>query len=305
MRRIAYFGSGEFSKDVLNGLLNYCDVDLVITKSDKEKGRGRVLLPTPVKELAVSRGIEVIDNENIKSIEFIDFLRSKDFDLFIVCDYGKIIPRDVFEIPRMRTVGIHPSLLPLYRGASPIQYALLNNEKITGTTVFYINEYMDAGDILIQKSIEISEDDDYFSLSEKLVNLSVDAIVEFLNDSSIKPIPQDESKATFTKIITKEDGRIDWSRDGRYIFGQIRAFVHWPKAFCFYKGKMVKILKARFLEIEVGGVFGEVVEVGKTIKVKTGKGVIEILEVLPENSKQMDARSFVNGYRVKVGDRFE
>ncbi|MFN4245764.1 MAG: methionyl-tRNA formyltransferase [Brevinematia bacterium] len=308
MKKVCYFGSGEFSKKVLNELINISSdykIDFVVTKSDKEKGRGRVLSPTPVKELAISKGIEFIDNENIRSGEFVDFINSKNFDLFIVCDYGKIIPKDVFSIPPMGTIGIHPSLLPLYRGPSPIHYVLINGEKVTGTTLFYINEMMDAGDILIQKEIEISEDDDYVLLSDKLAKLSVEAVLEFYSNPNVAPVPQDGSRATFTKMISKEDARIDWGRDGRYILGQIRAFVQWPKAYCFYKGKMIKILKAKYKDIDVDAFDGQVINVGKSIEVKAGKGVVEILSLLPENSKIMDAISFVNGYRVKVGDRFE
>ncbi|MEN2997761.1 MAG: methionyl-tRNA formyltransferase [Brevinematia bacterium] len=308
MKKVCYFGSGEFSKAVLEGLLHIsCDykIDFVVTKSDKEKGRGRVLSPTPVKELAISNSIEFTDNENIRSQEFFNLLSSKGFDLFIVCDYGKIIPREIFEMPPMKTVGIHPSLLPKYRGPSPIHFALLNCDKVTGTTIFYINEKMDAGEILLQKEVEIDEDDDYSSLKRKLTELSIELIARFFENPNITPVPQEDSLATFTKIIRKEDSRIDWSKEARHIFGQVRAFVEWPKAYCFYKGRMVKILKARYSEEETSGDFGEVIRLGDRIGIKTGRGVLEVEKLLPENSKVMDAKSFVNGYRVKVGDKFE
>ncbi len=308
MKKVCYFGSGEFSKEVLEGLLSReseYSIELIVTKSDKEKGRGKVLSPTPVKELAISKGVDFIDNENIKSVEFINFIKSKGFDLFIVCDYGKMIPREVFEIPPMKSIGVHPSLLPCYRGPSPIHFALLNSDKVTGTTVFYINEKMDAGEILVQKEIIIDEDDDYISLSKKLSLLSVDSIFEFYSNPNVIPLPQDERKATFTKMISKEDARIDWNKEGSYIVGQVKAFVHWPKAYCFYKGKMVKILKAKYKDIEVNGANGEVLSIREGINVKAGKGIVEILFLLPESSKAMDAVSFVNGYRVKVGDKFE
>lgn len=308
MKKICYFGSGEFSRVVLEGLLRSCykcSIEAVVTRSDKEKGRGRHLAPTPVKELALLEGIEVMDTEDIKSESFIEALKGKGFDLFIVCDYGKMVPKSVFELPPMKTIGVHPSVLPKYRGPSPIHFALLNCDNITGTTVFYVNERMDAGDILIQREVIIEDTDDYFSLSQKLALASVEAIIEFLNTPGLTPIPQDESKATFTKIITKEDARIDWSKDAKYIFGQVRAFVGWPKAYCWYKGKIVKILKVRYRDEELDGKFGEILDVSNTIKVKAGKGIVEVFEVLPESSKPMDARSFVNGYRVKVGDTFE
>lgn len=307
MKEVCYFGSGEFSKMVLEGILELKSeykISLVITKADKEKGRGKILTPTPVKELALSKEIEVVDNENIKSQEFVEFLKNRNFDLFIVCDYGKIIPKSVFEIPTMKTIGIHPSLLPKYRGASPIHFALLNCDETTGTTIFYINEKMDAGDILIQKEIKVSDEDNYTSLSKKLADLSVIAIMEFFKNPDIQPIKQDESIATFTKIITKEDARIDWTKSAKYIFGQIRAFVEWPKAYCYYKEKMVKILKAKYNLENPNVKTGEVVKIGQTIGIKTGEGILEVETLLPENSKPMDAKSFVNGYRVKVGDIF-
>ncbi|MCS7299725.1 MAG: methionyl-tRNA formyltransferase [Spirochaetia bacterium] len=306
--RICYFGSGEFSRMTLEEIVKFVGsslITLVITKSDKEKGRGRKLQPTPVKEFAIEKGIEVWDSEDIKSEGFINYLRSKGFDLFIVCDYGKIIPKSVFEIPRFRSIGVHPSLLPKYRGASPIHYALLNLDEITGTTIFYLNERMDAGDILIQKEISVDEDDNYTSLSKKLAILSAEAVVEFIENPDVKPRQQDESKATYTRMITKEDGRIDWAKEARYILGQVRAFVEWPKAYTFYKGKIIKILKARCLDEDRDGVIGGIVGIKGGIQVKTGKGILEIQQVLPESSKPMDAMSFVNGYRLKVGDTFE
>lgn len=310
MRKVCYFGSGEFSKAVLEGILEIKSdfkIELVITKPDKEKGRGRILTPTPVKEAALRNGIEVYDKNDIKSKEFTEMLKSKNFDLFIVCDYGKIIPKETFEIPPMKTVGIHPSLLPLYRGPSPIQYALLNLEEKTGTTIFLINEQMDAGEILLQREIKISEDDDYISLSKKLANLSVELIKEFFEKyKTITPIKQDESKATYSRIIQKEDGKIDWKLSAREINGKVKAFIEWPKAYCFYKGKMIKIIKTFYSTSNLGDKPGEVVEIkNNTIGVKTSNGILYIERLIPESSKEMDAKSFINGYRVKIGDVFE
>ncbi|MGC8766834.1 MAG: methionyl-tRNA formyltransferase [Brevinematia bacterium] len=310
MKKVCYFGSGEFSKKVLEGILNIKTdfvINMVITKPDKEKGRGRILTPTPVKETALQHNIEVYDKNDIKSKEFIDMLKEKNFDLFIVCDYGKIIPEEVFKIPKMKTIGIHPSLLPLYRGPSPIQYALLNSEDKTGTTIFLINEQMDAGDISLQREVKIEENDDYYSLSEKLAKLSIELIKEFFtNYEKITPIKQDETKATYSKIILKEDGKIDWSKSAKLINGKVKAFIEWPKAYCFYKGRMIKILKSSYSSKDTKGYFGEVVEINNNnLGIKTGNGILYIERLLPENSREMDAKSFVNGYRVKIGDVFE
>ncbi|MCX8028571.1 MAG: methionyl-tRNA formyltransferase [Brevinematales bacterium] len=306
--RIAYFGSGVFSRYVLEGILSssYGDsVKLIITKQDKHKGRGKILLPTPVKDLALSRGIDYVDNYDIKSREFVEFLKSGDFDVFLVCDYGKIIPRSVFEIPVRGSVGIHPSLLPSYRGPSPIHYAILNGDKKTGTTLFYINEIMDAGDIILQKEITIDDNDDYTSLSKKLSDLSVELVLDFLSMENINAIPQNESMASYTRMIEKKDGKIDWNESAEKIHCKVRAFIEWPKAYCFYKGMLIKVLKARYVGEDLEGEVGQIVRLGDTLGVKTGKGILEVEKLLPESSKAMDAKSFINGYRVKIGDKFE
>ncbi len=306
---ICYFGSGDFSRKFLETLLfllpKSINISLVVTKMDREKGRGKHLQPTPVKQLATSRNIPVYDNENIRSPDFYEFLKNKKHDVYVVCDYGKIIPENIFMIPKYKTLGIHPSLLPQYRGPSPIQTALLNRDRFTGTTVFLINKDMDAGDILVQEKLEITDSDDYITLSDKLVDISVKCLIEVLrNIDMITPIPQDHSKATFTKMITKEDGKIDWTRPATYIDGQVKAFVEWPRAYFKFENRIVKILSS-FVSPEKAGVPGTVVKIDNFIHVSTGENCLGIKHILPENSKPMDARSFVNGYRVKVGDIFE
>jgi methionyl-tRNA formyltransferase len=308
--KVCYFGSGNFSKIVLENILksggNF-SIDLVVTKSDKEKGRGKNLLPTPVKELALLHGIDVCDREDIKSPDFADFLAQKKFDIFVVCDYGKIIPKSVFSIPPLGSLGVHPSLLPKYRGPSPIHAAILSGDKKTGTTLFFLNENMDAGDIVLQKEIDISEDDDYISLSEKLAILSSQCVIEFLSSpNSFVPKPQDHSSATFTKMVTKEDGRIDWQNNALNISRKVRAYIAWPKAWCTFRGKNIKVLKVKAQNIHISGKPGEVIKIdNEGIHVITGDGIIILVELHPENSKVMSARDFVNGYRVKVGDVFE
>jgi len=307
--RVCYWGSGNFSKMVLEGILELGggkSVELVVTKSDKEKGRGKNISQTPVKELALSVGIDVCDREDIRSQDFVDYIAPKNFDLFIVCDYGKIIPRSVFSLPRLGSLGVHPSLLPKYRGPSPIHASILNGDEKTGTTLFVINEEMDAGDIVLQKEIVIS-DDDYISLSRKLAHLSAQCVVEFMaSPHSFTPHPQDYMQATFTKMITKEDGRINWSDSAIDIVRKVRAYIIWPKAWFTFRNKNVKILKAEVCnDFKIIGNVGEIVKIdGNGIYVLTGSGVIILKELHPENSNVMGARDFVNGYRVKVGDTF-
>ncbi len=281
-------------------------IPLVVTQPDRPAGRGKRLKPPPVKVAAQEMGLMVYQPEKVKENEELKrILKEISPDLIVVAAYGKILPQWLLELPKYGVINVHASLLPKYRGASPIQAALLNGEERTGVTIMKVIPELDAGEILSQREVEIKEEDDAQSLHDKLAKLGAELLVETIPKfvkGEIEPRPQDPSKATYCPKITKEMGRIDWTKGAREIFNAVRAFTPWPGAFTYYKGKMVKLTKVK--PVQGSGKPGQVIEAGKRLIVATGKGAIEILKIKPEGRKEIKGEEFVRGYRVKVGDAF-
>lgn len=285
----------------------------VITQPDRPKGRGRKILPPPIKKIALSRGITIFQPENINKEESIKKIKEFNPDLILVVAYGQILSKDILNIPWMGCVNIHASLLPKYRGASPINWTIINGEEETGITFIFMNEKVDAGDIIYQQKITIFPDETYRELNKRLSNLSagiINKLLKEIKNGKIKRIPQEKQLATYTKKMSKEDGEIIWSNKGEKIYNLIRGTTPYPGAFTYYKGKKLKITMARFLynyqnELKLDfATAGEVVKIEKDgIFISTGdKGIIRILKVVPSGAKEMSAQQFVNGYKIKVGD---
>ena len=285
----------------------------VITQPDRPKGRGRKILPPPIKKIALSRGITIFQPENINEEESIKKIKEFNPDLILVVAYGQILSKDILNIPWMGCVNIHASLLPKYRGASPINWTIINGEEETGITFIFMNEKVDAGDIIYQQKITIFPDETYGELNKRLSNLSagiINKLLKEIKNGKIKRIPQEKQLATYTKKMSKEDGEIIWSNKGEKIYNLIRGTTPYPGAFTYYKGKKLKITMARFLynyqdELKLDfATAGEVVKIEKDgIFISTGdKGIIRILKVVPSGAKEMSAQQFVNGYKIKVGD---
>lgn len=281
-------------------------IPLVITQPDRPAGRGKRLKPPPVKVEAQKLGLKVLQPEKVKDNEELkEVLKELSPDLIVVAAYGKILPQWLLELPKYGVINVHASLLPKYRGASPIQAALLNGERETGVTIMKVIPELDAGDILSQRVVEIGQEDDAQTLHDKLAKVGAELLVETIPKfirGEIEPRPQEASKATYCPKITKEMGRIDWERGAKEIFNMVRAFTPWPGAFTYYKGKMVKLTKVRPTEGE--GKPGEIIEAGKRLVVATGKGAVEVLKIKPEGRKEISGEEFVRGYRPKVGDTF-
>jgi methionyl-tRNA formyltransferase len=242
--KIVFFGTPEFSVKILEALqkANLTPV-LVITAPDKPRGRKLKLSPSPVKEWA--------QKHNIPAEHNYDNLKSTGADLFIVASFGKILPKEILEIPKYGTLNVHPSLLPKLRGASPIQTAILNGEKETGVTIMLMNEKMDEGDILTNNKLPITTSISFEKLEEKLAELGGELLVETIPKwlaGGIKPQPQDHSQATYSKLIKKSDGEIDWNEPAEIIERKIRAFTPWPSAYTFVNGKRIIITKAKLDE---------------------------------------------------------
>lgn len=295
--KIVFFGTHEFAAQILQGLLDNPDyqIDLVITQPDKPVGRKQELQKSPVKLLAEKNNLKIEQPESLKSFDLSIF---QSFDLGICCQYGLIIPQSILDTPKVGVLNVHTSLLPKYRGASPIQTALLNGEKETGVTIMKMDAGLDTGPILLQKNTLIDEDDTYTTLSEKLVktaNLALSEAVLGYISGKIVPQPQDESLATFTKILTREDGKIDWSKSAQEIYNQFRGLTPWPGVWTTLNGKRLKLLsiipsdkkfEIKNLKFEIDHIY-----------IGCGQGSIEVLELQLEGSKPANSKEFINGQK--------
>ena len=304
-----YFGSSEFSKVVLGGLYQQgLKPLLVVTKPDKPKGRGLKISATQVSLLAKSKNTPVVKPQSLKEVEFYQRLNKLETDFFIVVDYGKIIPGKLLSIPGKFSLGLHPSLLPRYRGPAPIEYTLLNGDRESGLTVFKINDNVDSGDIILQRKVSVDYNDDYHSLSQKLADQGASVLTEALSkieSGSYKLTKQDESKVSFSAKFKKVDGQISWQLPAQSIRNLIRATIDWPSAYTYYKDLMLKIIKAEVVDIESQLRPGGIVKIERDgIYVATGEQFLRILRIQPLGKKIMDAWAFVCGHRLEVGERF-
>jgi len=307
--RFIYFGSSQFSKVALEGLcLNGYKPALIVSKPDKPKGRGLRLSPTKVSQFAKDKKIPFIKPSSLKKGEVKGILSKEQADFFVVADYGEIIPKDLLALPLGFALCIHPSLLPHYRGSAPIEETLMNGDKKGGVTIFKMNERVDAGDIILQKAVTVSYDDDFFSLSDKLAKEGASLLIETIKKIENKDYslnPQDEKLTTLTSKLKKEDGRISWENSANDIRNLIRATLGWPSAYTFYQGTVIKILAADITDQEASNSPGIIVDTDKEgIHVATGKGVLKIKRLKPQGKSEMDAWSFACGYRIKKGETF-
>ena len=307
--KFVYFGSSYFSRIVLDSLVKAGEIpSLAVTVPDKPSGRGLKVRATPVKVLAREKGIEVLAPPSLNDKSFIKRLVSVSSEVFVVVSYGRIIPKNVLDAARIIPVAVHPSLLPLYRGAAPINWVIINGESKTGTSIIKVSEKVDAGDIIAQRPLHISGSDDAVTLSDKLARLSASVLLDTLNSiekGKYTLTPQDESKATFAPKIKKEDGRILWGKDASSIRNLVRGLLPWPEAFTFHKGKIVKILKVEVYDEFIKRKPSVIVKIDKEgIYVAAGRGIVIIKRVKPEGRKEMDAYAFSCGHNMNPGETF-
>ncbi|RUM48401.1 MAG: methionyl-tRNA formyltransferase [Hydrogenothermus sp.] len=309
--RVVFWGTPDFAVRNLEELINSKhEVVAVITQPDKPKGRGKKLTPPPVKVLAQKHNIPVYQPEKFKNNEEIrKILKELNPDISVVVAYGKIIPEDIIEIPKYKTINVHASLLPEFRGAAPIHRSIMEGKDKTGVCIMEITKELDAGDVYECREVPILDEDDIVSLHDKLAEEGAKLLIEVLDKietGKAKKTPQDHSKATYAKPIEKEEGKIDWSNSAREIFNQIRALKVWPKAFSNFRDTQIKILDARIIEEDSKGNIGEIVklEKGKGFIVQTGKGKLLITKVQFPNGKPISADEAVRGYHIKEGERF-
>ena len=279
----------------------------VVTQPDKPKGRGYTLTPPPVKVFATEKGYPVYQPGTLRGEEFASLLSSLSPDVIVVVAYGKILPKNVLDFPKYGCINVHGSLLPEYRGAAPMQRAIIDGKKQTGITTMYMAEGLDTGDMLLKDTVEITDEDNFETVHDKLGLCGAELIVRTLHgveNGSVTRMPQDDSQATYAAKILKEDCALDFSRDARSLYDLIRGVSPFPLSFTHTPdGKLLKIVAAT-LESEDGvhGKHGEVISTEGGITVACGMGALTFTRVLPEGKPRMDASDFVRGRKVSLGD---
>ena len=302
-------GTPEFAVPSLRALIEVGEnVVAIVTQPDKPRGRGKKLTPPPVREAALKHNIPVFQPEKIKDEPFITAISNFSPDVIAVVAYGKILPKAILDIPPKGCINVHASILPKYRGAAPINWAIINGEKETGITTMLLDEGMDTGDMLLTEKVEIRDDDTASSLHDRLKYIGADLLIKTIKgikSETIRPIPQDDSQATYAPMLKKEDGRIDWTMKAEEIKNLIRGFFPWPGAYTRWDGKQIKIFKAE-VEAGVKEEPGTVINITtEGIFVATGKGILLIKELQPESKNKMTASEFVKGYRIVTGQIFD
>ena len=276
------------------------EVVAVVTQPDRPKGRDLKPTPPPVKVAAERLGLPLQQPLKIREPAAIDALRATQPDVIIVVAYGQILPKSVLEIPRLGCINVHTSLLPRWRGAAPIQYAILHGDHETGVTTMYVDEHMDTGDIILQRAQLIHADDTSATLHDRLAKLGADLLVETVGlivEGKAPRAKQDETRATYAKKITKDDGRIDWTRSAVEIERQVRGFNPWPGTHTRLGDLLLKVWKVEVAE----GVSGNPGELLPDFIVATSQGGVRLQEIQPANSKRMPIDAFLRGHEVKVG----
>jgi methionyl-tRNA formyltransferase len=308
--RIVFMGTPDFSVPALCALVDAGhEVIAVVTQPDKPKGRGKEVQMTPVKEKALEHQIPVYQPAKAKDPEFVKILEKMSPDAMVVVAFGQLLPKSILDIPKYGCINIHASLLPKYRGASPIQYAVMNGEKESGITTQMMGEALDTGDILDQESVLLDEKETFGSLHDKLSEIGGRLILKTLKkleEGSLKRIPQDDSKACYVGLIKKNKGDIDWTMDAVTIERLIRGLNPWPSAYTRWNGKVMKLWKAEVIDKEYDGEYGQIVETGKNrLIVKTKKGGLSIQELQLQGKKRMDVGAFLRGNQIEEGTILE
>lgn len=305
--RIIFMGTPDFAAATLQALINSPDeVVAVVTQPDKGRGRGRKVTAPPTKILAEQHNIPVLQPTKIKTEEFHNGLLSYQPDLIVVAAYGRILPKSLLELAPMGCINVHGSLLPKYRGAAPIQWAVINGEKDAGVTIIQMDEGMDTGDMLLKGTIATSPDETAGSLFEKLAELGASTLlsaIKGIKAGSVIPTPQDHDRATMAPMLKKEDGRIDWSRSAREISCLIRGLDPWPSAWCSMEGKRLRLFSPQIVEgSKENGSPGTVLKANRQgLLVACGSDNLLFKALQPEGKKRMDVASFINGHPIAAG----
>lgn len=304
--KIAFMGTPEFAVTVLEGLLNTKhEVGLVATQPDKAKNRGKKIQYTPVKEKALEHNIKVLQPEKVRgNEEFLEELKDYRPDIIVVAAYGQILPKEVLELPKYGCVNVHASLLPRLRGAAPIQRAIIEGDEETGVTIMQMSEGLDTGDMLAKESIKIGTMN-YSMLHDALAEIGARLMVytlDLIEEGKISPEPQDDSKSSYAKMVFKQEGKIDFTRQPEAVERLIRGFDPWPGAFCEYEDMVMKLWKAQPLCENTGKEPGTIIEVSaRGIKIACGDGALLVSEIQIPGKKRVAVSEYLKGNQIKEG----
>lgn len=309
--KIIFMGTPHFSLPTLSNLLNSKhEIIKVVTRLDKQQGRGLKLKTTPVGEYCQNLSLPTFKVGSLKKQSIIKEIKNLNPDCIVVVAFGAIIPKEILEIPKYGCINLHPSLLPKYRGPSPIQYALLEGEKTTGVTTMILDEGLDTGPILLQEEVAILPDDNYKTLSERLARIGADLMLktlEGIEKGNIIPKPQDNEKATYTKKIEKKDCLIDWNFPAKRILNMVKAFYPNPCAFTYFHGKILKIIEGEIIEFKEKSIApGTIFDVkARGIDVVCGEDIFRIKIVHLEGKNPCHVSAFICGHKIDPGQIWE
>ncbi|RRD39939.1 methionyl-tRNA formyltransferase [Leptotrichia sp. OH3620_COT-345] len=304
-----FMGTPEFAIPSLETVYKNTDLKLIFTKEDKPNARGNKIVYSPVKQFGLDKDIEILQPKKLKDAEIIEKIKEINPDLIVVVAYGKIIPKEIIDIPKYGIINVHSSLLPKYRGASPIHSAILNGDTETGVSIMYIEEELDAGDVILKEYCDIKENDTLGTLHNKLKELGamgLEKTLKMIADGSVKAEKQNDSEATFVKPISKKQAKIDWTDTRENIYNKIRGLNPFPGAYTFSeKNQNIKVYKGEKIDKIYEGEFGEIVEIinkkGPVVKVRNG-GII-LLELKFEGKKIQTGTDIINGRKLIIGDK--
>jgi methionyl-tRNA formyltransferase len=304
--RIIFMGTPDFAATTLQALIDGPDeVVAVITQPDRAKGRGKKLTPPPTKVIAEDAGIPVLQPTKIRTEEFRNGLLTYQPDLFVVAAYGRILPPSILDLAPMGCINVHGSLLPKYRGAAPIQWAVINRDKEVGVTIIQMNEGMDTGDILLKSAIEPAGNETAGSLFDKLAQLGSETllkVVKGLKEGTVIPIPQEHEQASNAPMFTKNDGCISWDKNAGELEGLVRGLDPWPTAFCFLDGKRLRLFSPEVIHKDSDLAPGSVIQADKRgILISCGTNCLLVREIQPEGKKRMPVEAFLCGCELPHG----
>jgi methionyl-tRNA formyltransferase len=299
--KLVFLGTPAFAVPTLEAMVRAGHEAAVLTQPDRPRGRGQHAAPTPVKQAAMTLGLPVYQPERVRRPEAVEYLRGIGAEAMVVVGYGQIIPQNVIDLAPRGIINVHASLLPKYRGAGPIQWAIVNGETVTGVTTMRIDAGLDTGDMLLKAETPLDPEENAIELGNRLAVLGADLLVETLAKlDTIVPEKQDATQATLAPLLKKEDGRIDWTQPAAALHNRIRGLQPWPGAQTMFRGLTLHIWKSRVAEGNgtPGAVLGT-----RPLRIASGEGALELLDVQLEGRKRMSADAFVNGHRLTLDDK--
>jgi methionyl-tRNA formyltransferase len=301
--RVIFMGTAAIAVPTLEALAGAEDIVCVVTQPDRPRGRGRKLAPPPVKETADNLGLRVLQPPRLREPSVVTTLTTLQPDLIVVFAFGQILPRAVLDIPPLGCINIHPSLLPRYRGAAPVNWPIINGDATTGVTTMFMDEGMDTGDILLSEEVPIEDDETAEELAPRLAAVASRLLLQTLErwkEGSLAPIPQNHARATYAPLLKKDDGLIRWEQDAETIRNQVRGMIPWPVAYTLWKGKRLRVYRTRTAAGE--GTPGRVLSVDDGVEVACAQGSLRVDELQLEGSRRMHWEEFLRGRPLTNGD---